>query len=98
MGLSALEQCVSELLEVDPVDSHEFVTGGCASKELYLALRNTGHPGEEVNERFIGLPVPGRRGQRDDEGPLFNAEDGGASGAGFSADAESNGAVMEDQF
>jgi len=91
-----LEQSGSELLEVDPVDSHEFVTGVCASCELDITFRNIGHPGEEVNEFFIGLPVPGWRRQCDDQGPLLDAENGGCSGAGLCADAESYGAVMED--
>jgi hypothetical protein len=95
-GLSALEQSGSELLEVDPVDSHEFVTCACASSELDMAFRNIGHPGEEVNELFIGQPVPGWRRQCDDEGPLLDAENGGCSRARLCADAESNGAVMED--
>jgi len=95
-GLSALEQSGSELLKVDPVDSHELVTCVCASSELDMAFRNIGHPGEEVNELFIGQPVPGWRRQCDDEGPLLDAENSGCSGARLCADAESNGAVMED--
>ena len=91
-----MEQSGSELLKVDPVDSHELVTCVCASSELDMAFRNIGHPGEEVNELFIGQPVPGWRRHCDDEGPLLDAENSGCSGARLCADAESNGAVMED--
>src|SRR4051794_28437144 len=78
----------ADLVRRDPDDQESLPASGLAREDLDLRRLETERPGEHILDRGIGLPLLGRRRDRDAERPGMEADDRIPPRPGLGADRE----------